>query len=240
MPTHRSPTKQKEGEDGNQGQSSGSSVVTLDMVFQEIIGMKQSITKEMSEIKAAHNHVLEKLTKMEQEQASISMEQENIRHDVLRLQNDVVNLDERVEEGIRRAVKLSNLMIWGVPEDDQAIQKVKSLLSVILPDSHQQIRVTEQCRVGPAVNGKSRGFCIRLANAGERKEALGNCKLLKGRPEFAGISVARDKTKAEIAAERQRSTPVATRGRKRRAEVHNSQNSKNPRFEHMDTGAGGA
>lgn len=244
MTTQRTPSKNQQSDSGDKDKT-GEGNVTLTMVFQELVGMKnyfsQEMTEmknafagEMAEIKKTQAHVMDKLTNIEKEQFEIAVEQDNMRSDVVRLQDDVQNLDERINEGIRRATKLSNIMIWGIPEDDMALQKVKDLIKIILPESFQHVRVSEQNRVGTANNGKPRGFCIRLANPGERREALGNCKLLKGRQEFVGISIARDKTKAEIEAEKQRPSPVSTRSRKRKTNERDHRDPKVRRKENME------
>jgi hypothetical protein len=106
-------------------------------------------------------------------------------------------VEDQIKEGQMRMMKLSNLIIMGVPKDRRGTTTVREILKIILPEFDRPI---VENRVGdPKTSKIPRPIRIALSSFDEKRFALDNCRKLKGHNEFKGILAKPDLTKRQIA-----------------------------------------
>lgn len=133
------------------------------------------------------------------------------------VKQDLLSLREEIHEQKRRILRMSNIVMMGVPETAAGLQAAKQILSVIAPARNHTLHDT---RIGDPNGRKPRPLRIVFPSAAEKSAALNNRKLLAGREEFRSISVRKDLTHKE---QEEWKAKVASRssngGRKTRASL---------------------
>jgi hypothetical protein len=103
-------------------------------------------------------------------------------------------LRDAVQEERRKMIRLSNVVLFGVPETTAGIEIASKMMKVLLPDWTGNI---DEDRIGSLDSAKPRPLRVKLDNYNQKRKALSSKRMLKTYPEFNGISVQRDMTKAE-------------------------------------------
>lgn len=110
------------------------------------------------------------------------------------LSEGISDVREEIREQKRRIIRMSNIVVMGIPESDEGLALAQNLLTIIAPSPLGTIPHT---RVGDPNGRKPRPLRVSFSSAAARNEVLKNCKKLKGLSQFQGVSVRRDLTKVE-------------------------------------------
>lgn len=193
------------------------------MYTEMMTNFKQTNTNIL-DIQSTQRNILDRLDKMEKEKeemsknhASLSKSVSEVRKDVAQVVDGLQEVHERLAEEISRVRKMTNIVLFGLPEDDAGRILAQELMQILLPSSHQHITSYDERlgAVNPTLN-RPRPLRIRLSSATEKSAALSNCRKLKGLNQFKGISVKQDMTKFQQQSSKARRTPVRTRSTSRR------------------------
>ncbi|CAL8133195.1 unnamed protein product [Orchesella dallaii] len=160
-----------------------------------------SLNTDLQRIQDSQNDMQMRMTTMETNIQAISDSSkahdeaiEEIREDVNTLRNAHINIMEQNE----RLMKRSKLVVFNIPEDENAVEALKTLTNVILPGNELPIK---EHRIGKKRkrndNSKIRPLRVHLNNQNEVIQALSNCKNLKEYPEFTKVGVIKDLTKLQ-------------------------------------------
>lgn len=188
MTTPRSPYKSHTST--NQGP------VTLDHLystmvanFTQIRNSQSVLQSSVDQLKATQESILQRLGNVEALTESLSTSQSELNGEVKALKDDA-------REQYQKLLRMSNIILMGVPETDAGLQLANNLLNFL--HSEWKGPIVDR-RVGdPTQNqGKPRPLRIPVKHSLMRDEIIFNCSKLKGKAEFAGISVRRDLTKKE-------------------------------------------
>jgi hypothetical protein len=167
----------------------------------------QKVIQRMDNVEASIRSQATRTTFVEHEIELIRDDIESVKTTV---KSSVTNMEDVIRESQLRISKQCNLVFMGVPEDDDAITKVKAILNIIHPDFNLDI---ENNRLGnPETSKLPRPMRVALPTIEERRLALRNCKKLKGHQEFKGISVKPDLTKRQISMLNEKRTGTLSAG----------------------------
>lgn len=184
------------------------------------------VKAEISEVKSKLTSLDAKIAQLGSRLDNIEQEQLRVNSRLLRIEKDSsetkkslsttkTQLQNELKEEIAQLKCASNLIMYNVPESPEGVKIAMNLLAIILPErvgSFPMIRINQQeAQVNHSSQTRPRLLKIILNNVAERNIALKNCKLLKGKDEFKGISVKPDQTKLQRSAR----SPYPLRSRKR-------------------------
>jgi prefoldin subunit 5 len=178
----------------------------IDSVQSDSTTTKASIDELKSTMDDTMKKVLERIENVEASIRTQATRTNFIEHDIDLIREDIESIKttkssvndikDVIRESQMRIAKQCNLVFMGVPENHDAINTVKAILHIILPDFNLNI---DNNRLGNVDTSKlPRPMRIPLSTLDERRLALRNCRKLKGHPEFKGISVKPDLTKRQI------------------------------------------
>ncbi|CAL8138166.1 unnamed protein product [Orchesella dallaii] len=104
-------------------------------------------------------------------------------------------VQDSLSEKTDRLARATNLVMMNIPETDEAMDVVRGIMQIILPNHNLTLR---EHRIGrPIKNGKPRPLKVHLNSRNDVLTALSNCKNLKGMEQFKGIPVLPDETKIQ-------------------------------------------
>jgi len=158
-----------------------------------------NINTQLTDIRTSQNAVEERLAMLDNRVKDLTSANYQNENDIREIQDDMNKLRDAqfdLAERTERLVKSSNLILFGIPEDQHAVRLAKEVLNAILPQHELHIR---DHRVGQqsAGNTKPRPMRIHLNNQNDVFKALLNCRRLKDVPRLSKISVSRDLTKSQ-------------------------------------------
>jgi hypothetical protein len=104
------------------------------------------------------------------------------------------DLKEDVQEERRKLIRLCNVVLFGVPENQEGLETASNMIKILLPDWAGEIY---DDRIGSGDSAKPRPLRVKLDNYTQKRKALSSKRKLKTFPEFNGISVQPDMTKTE-------------------------------------------
>lgn len=144
-----------------------------------------------SGVLAEMQRIVDKVSILEKRQDSLEERVNNLDGQVW---NEVQALREEIKEERRKIIRLPNIVLMGVPESQEGLEKAKQILAIIAPTFTAPLL---DKRIGDANGKKPRPLRVSLATANDKQAALRNCKKLKGLKQFESVSVRKDLTKAE-------------------------------------------
>jgi len=169
-------------------------------------GMKSNVEglhKKFDEFREDIKVIKHRLATVETAQDSLksrvaSLEKENLGHDKENRQTrkQLASTEMRLQEEIDRVKRSTNIILFGVPETEDGVSVAMYLLNTLIPHSatsYPMIRLGKPNESGNA-DTSPRPLKVSHSSFGERALALRNCRLLKDRDEFKGISVRPDET----------------------------------------------
>lgn len=142
----------------------------------------KTISDRMSKMECRLDKVEDRVENMEKQTSQAQSD----------LQSSIEGLKFQIEEEKRRQLKRDNLIIYGIPEDNQTIY---SELMYILSPFNSETFVAE--RIGTSRNSKGRPIIVRTGNSNFKLEVFNNLKKLKGLHQFKGVSVQHDLTQLQ-------------------------------------------
>jgi hypothetical protein len=104
------------------------------------------------------------------------------------------DLKDDVQEERRKFIRLSNVVLFGVPENHEGLETASKMIKILLPDWTEDIY---DDRIGSADSAEPRPLRVKLDNYTQKRKALSSKRKLATFPEFKGISVQPDMTKTE-------------------------------------------
>lgn len=181
--------------------------LTLQDLYDMVYHQTEDIKKSQTQMEIKLENVSDRLTHMEKTYATMEpriqgaeKEVEKVWEEVKTIKQNLADqnddLQKLVKEEAQKLIKRNNLVLIGVPETPEGFEKVKSLLQLILPDHH--INIINDRLGKPRSDEKPRPLRITLNTFSDKLIALNNCKLLKNKQEFKGISVKSDLTKRQL------------------------------------------
>jgi outer membrane murein-binding lipoprotein Lpp len=124
--------------------------------------------------------------------------QDNLEQSVKELESNVhgelVAVREEIFEQKRRIMKMTNIVLMGVPESLEGMGMAQKVMKIIAP---LFVMPLNENRVGDTTARKPRPLRLSFSSVKEKNEALKSCPKLKTHPELKHISVQRDLTKTE-------------------------------------------
>lgn len=99
-----------------------------------------------------------------------------------------------MQEQRQKIIRLCNLVLMGVPESNEGIQKAEELLKLIVPN---WVGPLTNIRIGEAAGKHPRPIRVTLSTVQQKNATMKNRSMLKDRPDFKTISVRNDLTKKE-------------------------------------------
>lgn len=207
---------------------------TANATLDAIKSMKDEIMRELrttrSEVAGLTSKVDEymgRVTKVESRCSTIEQkihQQDTINktmsETIVKTREDLTSELQDTKEKLARVSKACNIIIKGIGEKDDAI--LSSLIEIILPKRED---IPRHVRIGEATKN-SRHIKMFLASAYEKNAALRNCKYLKDRTEFSGISVQPDLTLKQQ--EERRKKHIQTRSEAKQKQKDETAESQNP------------
>lgn len=167
-------------------------------------------------VNKANDKLLEEVRSLTQEVSKIKAKTDNLEKRIDGVEADVVRemaaVREELKEQQQRVIRMSNLVLMGVPESGEGLKLAVKLMGVIYPTWTGPLIDN---RIGVPNKKGPRPLRIPLPSASERAKALRECVKLKDHREFDKISVRRDLTKIQQQ-EIQLRSPVGTRSAKKR------------------------
>lgn len=106
----------------------------------------------------------------------------------------ITDLRDEMHEHQRKMFRMSNIVLFGVPERKEGLDLALSLMKLLVPEWKGTL---EDDRIGAVTAQKPRPLRIRLDNYAQKRRALSSKRKLASCPQYRGISVQADMTKAE-------------------------------------------
>jgi hypothetical protein len=108
---------------------------------------------------------------------------------------------DELHEEQRKIARMSNIVLFGVPEKKEGLDLASNLLKLLIPDWKGHL---DDDRIGAPPAPKPRPLRVRLENYAQKRKALSCKRKLASRPEFRGISVQADLTKSQQSKKKER------------------------------------
>lgn len=131
--------------------------------------------------------------------AAVESTQEDVQAELTEVKNTIINLNDQVttniSEQLNRYQRRLNLIIKGVPENENSDDLLAELFQIIWPGNP----VPCWTRIGELKPNAvtTRPIRIPMLTANDKRTILSNCKKLKGVESLKGISVSKDLTKTQ-------------------------------------------
>jgi hypothetical protein len=103
-------------------------------------------------------------------------------------------LRDEMHETQRKMARMSNIVLFGVPERQEGLDLALSLMNLLVPEWTGNL---DDDRIGADTAPKPRPLRIRLDNYSQKRKALSSKRKLASCPQYHGISVQPDMTKTE-------------------------------------------
>lgn len=169
--------------------------VTLESVYNGIMDKLNETNVSIQHIQNTQQDLISRLDRFEKEKVVLTENQVKLQQDVDQFKEEVAidinSVNERLTEEVRRLRKLTNLVISGIPENQDGIGLAGELMKIILPGTN--LNITDD-RIGKPNSIGPRLLRIRLNSQVERDTAIRNCRKLKGVDKFTKVSVRKDLT----------------------------------------------
>jgi len=198
--------------------------VTLAMMWSKMQEMHMETYTEMKMMHTKMDTYLQRLEKIENNYRNLETRVFNIENDDYITQTELAGVQQQIKdsndaiydeikEQCDRIRRQNNIVVMGVPENENGSKLLQSLLDTIVDNKGH---VVMQERIGKinASQKYPRPVRVVLSNSLIKKQTLRNCKALKGLAEFEKVSVRPDKTKQQ----QLHVSPMQTRAKRRRIE----------------------
>ncbi|OXA45860.1 hypothetical protein Fcan01_19011 [Folsomia candida] len=142
--------------------------------------------------------LLREMKKLVDKVARIEKRQDDLEEKVEMLAADIhiefSSVREEIQEHKRIIIRMSNIVMMGVPETSAGLQVAKDIVKIIAPSFCGAI---VDNRIGDSNVRKPRPLRISFHSVAEKNAALSMCKKLAGLEAYSSISVRKDLTKQE-------------------------------------------
>lgn len=131
------------------------------------------------------------------------------------LQAAIKNVKDDLVEQQKRESKKNNVVVFGIPEDENGEDLLDNLLQILLPG--ETVKIDNQ-RFGVKTSDRPRPIRLYLNNYPMKSKLLSNLNRLKGLEDFKKVSIVRDLTKAQRLIENESKPSRRTRSQKNKAD----------------------
>ncbi|CAL8083631.1 unnamed protein product [Orchesella dallaii] len=108
----------------------------------------------------------------------------------------IATAHEKLQEQQDRLKRVNNIVIMGIPENENEHRVLSSVMQILLPNNTLRIRAHDM-RIGKPSQGRLRPIRVQLNSKNEVHDALQNGKLLKDMDKFQSIYIRMDQTKQQ-------------------------------------------
>ncbi|CAL8137505.1 unnamed protein product [Orchesella dallaii] len=108
----------------------------------------------------------------------------------------IATTQDKLQEQQDRLKRINNIVIMGIPEDENDHGVLSSVMQVLLPNNTLRIR-THKMRIGKPSQERMRPIRVQLNSNNEAHSALQNAKKLKDIDKFQNIYARLDQTKQQ-------------------------------------------
>jgi hypothetical protein len=144
--------------------------------------------------------IFEKLETLLSKVDQLEKRQDHVEEYVNNMTNSITSefaaVRAEIQEEKQRIIRMSNLVLMGVPESAEGLVLAKELMQLLHPTWGGQILDRRIGQPNPS-NPNPRPLRVPLQSAAVRDLFLGSCHLLKNNQKFSKISVRKDLTKAQ-------------------------------------------
>jgi len=207
--------------------------ITIDRMYNDLMTAINTNTRILDSLSDNFHELRQNQIKLEERMIDMEHEKRRLDENDSKIMKSVEKIEEKLQgfsqlkddlaEETNKIRKLTNLIVFGIPEKSDANRIIEQLLQLVLPAITYS---PPYHRLGKEITeDKPRPIKITLNCLNEVNAALGNGKLLKGKSEFQGIYIQKDLTKRQQDIRKlnreARQTPPITRARasKRTLEV---------------------
>jgi len=181
----------------------------LDMIWNEVTktnSLMEGYLKRLEDIENKCEDLNKRVCEIENEEYATTTEVQQ------KIKQSSSEIAQEIKEQCDRVRRENNIILMGITESDQSTAIIDKLLSLIVSNpSHILLKE----RIGKFSSSQKypRPVRVVLPSSLIKQATLRNCKILKGIPEFAKVSVQKDLTKIQ---QLERASPAETRSRKKR------------------------
>ena len=191
-------------------------------------------------LKEFESKLLQKLDTIVDKVAAVEKRQDELEEKVVTMdsstQQQFTSIREEIQEQKRQIMRMSNLVLMGVPESAEGLTTAKDIMKIVAPTWGGTL---QDIRIGDPSGRKPRPLRVTFSTAAEKNLALNNCKKLAGMELYKNISIRKDLTKLQQQEWKEKASQRETRGSKKRRHDNSSPSAQPPQKEsRMDTGDG--
>lgn len=195
MPVERSPLKDPNSTMNVEAKIDNLLTTMIDQFTQvkqaneAINGSIKQLQESVNQLKTTQDTILNRLSAVEDIATNLTGVQEGV-------QNQLKLIDNEAKEQYQKLVRMSNIVLMGIPETDAGLLLANQLLALL--HSEWKGPVIDR-RIGEKKSSQNqpRPLRVPVKHSLMRDEIIGHCSSLKGKDEYKGISVRRDLTKKE-------------------------------------------
>ncbi|CAL8092578.1 unnamed protein product [Orchesella dallaii] len=207
LPKSTTSTSTKPPMDPNKCVTNGEIKVLLDDLFDRISekiedgnrSLRQEIMPILDTIQKEHKTLCDRVTNVEETNKKQTEQAKKSKKEVDILANDVNDLghmQKQLKEQQDRLKRLNNIVVMGIPEDENEIETLEKVMQVVMPLNNLRLRAKEM-RIGAAIEGKIRPIRVQMNCNNDVWSALSKSKDLKSYTEYENIYIRKDNTRAE-------------------------------------------
>jgi len=167
------------------------------------------MSEKIRDLKRAQTEFAQRLEIVERENGALSSAQAELQDSFLKLQqttkSDINQFKSDIMEERERTKRLNNILLLGVPENDEGLVLANSIIKELLPGVN--INLNNNLRIGREnTDGRVRPLRLILSNPAERNLALNNYYALEDKNHFNGIYLKKDLTKLQLSLRKLKTT----------------------------------
>lgn len=160
--------------------------------------IESSILPQLQAIRSDQAKLNHRVSEIEERLNQVVDSSKSSAEQCVQLQSDFTNLSavqSAMKEQQDRIRKLNNIIVMGIPEDDNAHTTLAELMNFLLPNN--ELHINANIRIGMSTRGKTRPIRVQLNNNNDVHRVLKQSKSLKNHEKFQNIYLNKDLTKLQ-------------------------------------------